>query len=722
MIGQPVSRVDGPLKVTGRAKYAGEQWPEDLDRPLYGYIVGSAIGSGRVAAIDASRAESAPGLRLLMTHLNAPPQGTPDLSLMAQYGRAFPVLASPEILHFGEPVALVVADTFEQARAAAYLVNVVYNPSPGAFDLSAGLTSAYAPKAVNAGIATDSELGDFDASFAGAAVRVDEVYATPYQFAQPMEPHACLAWWDGDDVHARISSQVVGYACKAIAATLNIDPARVHVTSPFVGGGFGSKLGIHAETILAVLAARELRQPVKIHLTRDQIFQLVGVRPASHQQIRLAADRTGRLVAIGHEVTTFTSPVSEWCEQTAACTRSLYAAPNRRTRHRLTKLNLFRGEDVRAPGEGPGLLAIESAMDELAHALDIDPVELRLINEPKVDPERNIPFSERRLVDCLREGAKRFGWDRRKARPSSVRDDSWLVGMGMAAGIRFSAQAPMKAKVSMGPDGVVVVKSDMTDIGTGTYTIAAQVAAETLGIPLERIRVELGNSDDPASAGSGASWGAANTSVAVERACTALKERLDASSGIPPESIEAEGASAEAWFSPMTTPYSIHCYAAYFAEVGVDGDTGEIRLRRMLGVFSAGRILNPKTARSQLIGGMTLGIAYALHEEGVVDLRSGAFANRDLAQYLVPVNADIPAIEAVLLDGFDDKANDLGVKGVGELGVCGSGAAVANAVFNATGVRVREFPITIEKLLPGLGPPAIAERSRRVELRGATFR
>ncbi len=721
MIGKPVSRVDGPLKVTGQAKYAGEQWEEDVDPPLHGYIVGAEIGSGRVASIDASRAEASPGVRLVLTHMNAPRQGVPDPSIMSQYARAFPVLSSAEIVHFGQPVALVAAATFEEARAAAHLVTVAFDPSPGAFDLDAGLSTVYAPKVVNAGIATDSEIGDVDAAFAGAAASVDVVYTTPYHFAQPMEPHAALAWWDGDDVHVRASSQLVGDARTAIAATLEIDPARVHITSPFVGGGFGSKLGLHAETILAILAARELRQPVKIHLTRDQVFQLVGTRPASHQHVRLAADRTGRLVALGHEVTMFTNPIWEYGEQMAACTRSLYAAPNRRTRHRLVTLNLQRGEDVRAPGEGPGLLVIESAMDELAHVLDMDPVELRLINEPKVDPERNVPFSERRLVDCLREGAKRFGWDRRKARPSSVHDGPWLVGMGMAAGIRFALQAPMKVKASIGPDGVVVLRTDMTDIGTGTYTIAAQVAADVLGLPIERIRVELGNSDDPPSSGSGGSWGAQNTCAAVHRACVALKEKLDASPGIPAGGIDVEGETTDTWMSPTYQAYSIHSYAAFFAEVGVDVDTGETRLRRMLGVFSAGRVLNPKTARSQLIGGMTFGIAYALHEEGVVDLRSGAYANRDLAQYLVPVNADIPAIDAVLLDGFDDKANILGAKGVGELGVCGSGAAVANAVFNATGVRVREFPITIEKVLPGLASLTRTEAARDTERRGAPF-
>jgi xanthine dehydrogenase YagR molybdenum-binding subunit len=396
-----------------------------------------------------------------------------------------------------------------------------------------------------------------------------------------------------------------------------------------------------------------------------------------------------------------TSPLWEWAEQTATTARALYAAPHRLTRHRLVPLDLPRGEDVRAPGEAPGLLAIESAVDELAHALRMDPIELRVLNEPTVLPESGRPFSDRRLVECMREGARRFGWEHRPMKPATVLNGRWLVGFGMAAAIRMQFQMKTRVRVRMGPDGIAVVQSDMTDIGTGTYTIVTQVAADALGLPLDRVRVELGRSDYPPGAGSGASWGATNTCTAVHRACKALREKLPAE-GHPSEDVEAEGEVPAMWNEPNYTAYSIHTYGAHFAEVGVDADTGEIRLRRMLGVFAPGRIFNARTARSQLIGGMTLGVSMALHEEAIVDTRTGAFINRDLAGYLVPVNADIPQIDAVLLDSFDDKANELGAKGIGELGNCGANAAVANAVFNATGVRVREFPITIEKVLPGL--------------------
>jgi xanthine dehydrogenase YagR molybdenum-binding subunit len=700
MTGQPINRVDGPPKVSGRATYAYEHWNPDAGQPLYGFIVGATIGNGRITRIDASRAERSPGVRLVMTHRNAPAQGTPDVSILSQYSRAFPVLNGPDVHHYGEPVALIVATTYEGARAAANLVEVAYAVEPGHFDFAARRDQAYAPEKVNAGLPTDSAVGDFEAGFAGADVIVDQVYTTPYEFSQPMEPHACLAVPDGEDLVLYVSAQMLGEARSSIASTLQIDPERLHLVTPYVGGGFGSKLGIHSETILAAIAARALNQPVKIAMTRQQIFHLVGVRPTTSQRVRLGAGRDGRLIAIGHDVTMHTSPISEYAEQSAVAARDLYAAPNRLTRHRLVSLNLPRGEDVRAPGEAPGLLAFESAVDELAHALGMDPIELRVLNEPKVHPESGRPFSDRRLVECMREGARRFGWERRPKKPASARDGRWLVGFGMAAAIRMQFQMTTKVKVRMGPDGIAVVQSDMTDIGTGTYTIVSQVAADALGLPLDRVRVELGRTGYPAGAGSGGSWGATNTCTAVHRACKALQQKLTA--GHPPEGVEAEGETLAMWDEPSYTAYSIHAYGAQFAEVGVDADTGEIRLRRMLGVFAPGRIFNAKTARSQLIGGMIFGVSMALHEEAMVDTRTGAFVNRDLAGYLVPVHADIAEIDAVLLDSFDDKANELGAKGVGELGNCGANAAVANAVFNATGVRVRGFPITLEKVLPGL--------------------
>ncbi|MER8156840.1 xanthine dehydrogenase family protein molybdopterin-binding subunit [Streptomyces sp. NPDC094472] len=739
MIGQAMQRVDGPLKVAGRAAYAYEHW--EAGQPLYGFIAGATIGKGRIIEIDTEDAEGAPGVRMVMTHLNAPEQGIRDESIPFEYWRAQPVLTGPDIHYYGEPVALVVAETFEQARAAAELIEVEYTGGRGRFAFAEHEGEAYVPKTVNAGLPTDTSVGDFDAGFAGAAVKVDQHYTTPYELSMPIEPNACMVARRDEDLIVYVSSQIVDAAQASIANTLRIDPARVHVFTPFVGGGFGSKLGIHSETILAALAARELDQPVKVALTRQQVFQLVGMRPTSDQRVRLGAERDGRLAAIAHDVTMHTNPDVEYAEQTAATSRSLYAAPHRLTSHRLTPLDLPRGTDVRAPGEEPGLLAVESAMDELADTLGMDPVELRIRNEPTLDPERGVPYSDRHLVECLREGASRFGWEHRPATPASRREGRWLVGYGMAVAIRVHLQGPAAARVRLEADGTAVVQTDMTDIGTGTYTILTQVAAGGLGLPPDRVRIELGRSDNPTSWGSGGSWGAANSSTAVDRACATLREKLlaeahdDARSALRgldpadavfsdgdvriggaseplsemvarnhPDGVEAMGETRFMGDEPNYTNYSIHTYGAHFAEVGVDADTAEIRLRRMLGVFSVGRLLNPKTARSQLIGGMIWGAGAALEEEAVVDPRSGAFVNRDLAQYLVPVNADIPDVDAVVLDGYDDKANILGAKGLGELGICGSGAAVANAVFNATGVRVRDFPVTLEKLLPGLPP------------------
>lgn len=715
MIGQPIDRLDGPVKVTGKATYAYEYCPDET--PLYGVVVTATIGRGRIRKIDLSEAQRSPGVCTVFTHENAPAQGdrnAPGPSPLP-YARARPTLANPEVGHYGETVALVVADTLEQAQAAANLVRIEYGTEAGHFDFKADVDKAYAPKALVFGIPTDSAVGDFDAGYKSASAKIDHTYHTPYCFSQPMEPNACLAVPRGDDLELYVSAQIVDAARICVASTLKINPQRVKVVSAYVGGGFGSKLNIHAETILAAMAARRLARPVKVALTRRQIFHDVGVRPTSIQRIRLAAGRDGKLVALGHDATMHTNRRDEFVEASALGTRSFYAAPNRLTRHRLVPLDMLSGEDVRAPGEAPGLLAFETAMDELAHTLSIDPIELRIRNEPTVDPERNVPYSERRVVECLREGARRFRWDRRQQKPGTVRDGKWLVGLGVSAAIRVHPQAPAKARVRLAPDGTCTVLSDMTDIGTGTYTVLAQVAADRLGLPIGQVRVELGRSDLPPSWGSGGSWGASSSAMAVYRACETLREKLQITgradpgptlSGLlarsHPDGLEAEGEATPMFNDPNFASNSIHTYGAHFAEVGVDADTGEVRLRQMLGVFSAGRILNSKTARSQMIGGMTFGVGMALLEEAIVDPRSGAFVNGDLAGYLVPVQADIPAIEAVLFDGFDEKANALGVKGLGELGICGAGAAVGNAVFNATGIRVRDFPITLEKLLLGL--------------------
>lgn len=735
-IGQPVDRVDGRLKVTGRATYAYEQ--TEAGQAVHGYILGASIAKGKILDIDDRDAQRAPGVLYVMTHRNAPaqpafgpavPPNVPDV-----FTRARPALANDRVRYYDEPVALVVAKTFEAARAAARLIRVRYAEEKVDFDLVSRLGQAYTPPRVNAGMAPDSAVGEFEGAFKGAAVALDVTYTTPYQSHNPMEPQATIAVWRGDDLTVYASAQTLNNFRATLANTLRIAPERIRVISPYIGGGFGAKLIPHADGILAALAARVLQRPVKIALTRQQMYANAGYRAAMVHQLRLGAERDGRLIAMGYDVYSATSRFEEFCEQTAVFARHLYAAPNRLTRHRLVPVDLNRGEWMRSPGEAPGMLAFECGMDELAERVGLDPIELRVRNEPAQDPERGVPFSTRNLVECMRTGAERFGWERRNPKPASVREGRKLIGIGMAAAIRPNYIGASSARVAIDAGGRVTVSMDMTDIGTGTYTIVTQVAAESLGVPMSAVRVQLGDTRYPRTAGSGGSWGAASATSAVLAACQAIKRQIAEAAGSPyretdeatlrfaggnvsvgdqSESIAAlmsrvapGGLQADGSVGPMGEPYkaySQHSYGAHFVEVEVDIDTGEIRMRRMLSVIGAGRILNAKTARSQILGGMVWGIGSALMEQTLLDTRHGHFVNHDLAENLVPVNGDIAQMEVVFLELPDENANPLGVKGLGELGVCGAGAAVANAVYNATGVRVREFPVTLDKVMAGLG-------------------
>jgi xanthine dehydrogenase YagR molybdenum-binding subunit len=734
IIGQPISRVDGVAKVTGTATYAYEH---SVGTPAaYGFIVGATIACGSILSIDSRAAERIPGVLLVLTHLNAPEQapfGPPVVD--NRMSRARPVLRDANVRFFGEPVAFVIAENFETARAAARFVKVTYAPETAQFDLESNIPHAYVPARVGPGFATDSALGNFEDAFANSAVQMEAVYRLGYQNHNPMEPHAALAAWEGDQLTVYASQQNIAFAHHSLAATLRLDPQRVRLISRYVGGGFGSKLPMNAEVVLAALGATLLRRPVKVAQTRQQMFSNSGHRPACQQRIRLSASLDGQLSGVAHEVWGQTARFDEFAEQVAVFTRSLYATPNLLTRHRLVPLDLQHGETMRAPGEAPGLLAFESAMDELAVALKIDPVELRMRNEPSLDPDRQVPFSSRRLLECLQIGARQFRWDQRPIEPASRREGRHCIGYGMAVGIRPNKIGKASARVVLRPTGKVTAQLDMTDLGTGSYTILSQVVAEVLGIDMRDVEVELGDSRFPATTGSGGSLGAGSSGSALYNACLALRDRICQSAcsdqrsplygrapveitlrdgrlwaGHVSESLSsiadrAQRASLEAEGSVLPgnsyQRFSQHSFAAYFAEVEVDVDTAEIGVRRMLGVFDVGRILNAKTARSQLIGGMIWGISAAIHEEGVVDARYGNFVNNDLAGYHFPTHADIAGIEAVILDGSDENSNPIGSKGVGELGICGSGAAIANAVFNATGVRVRSFPITLESVLMG---------------------
>jgi len=713
VVGKPLDRVDGRLKVTGGARYAYEV--EQGPKTAYGVLVEASIGKGRIKSIDTGSAERAPGVILVLTYRNAPEQGT------GNHHAAHPVLTSPEVLYYGLPVAFVVAETFEEATAAAYLVRVKYDGAPGRYTLRSGLGEARIPQE---GPPPDSAVGDFAGAFAAAPMQLDVTYTTPLQSQAMMEPHATLAMWDGDNLILHTSNQMLNQGRDAVARTLQIPVENVRLISPYIGGGFGSKLWVNADAILAAIAARQLNRPVKTALTRQQIFHVTTHRSDTIQRIRLGTDRDGRILAIGHDV--FSGNL--WSEQNyegaALQTRTLYAGENRLTRHRLAPLDIPVASSMRAPGEAVGLLALECAIDELAEKLDLDPIELRLRNEPAADPEKHIPYSSRHLISCLQEGARRFGWDRRNSKPGQSRDGRWLVGMGVAAATRGNTLQLSKANVRLGPDGSAVVRMAMTDIGTGTYTILTQIAAEMLGLAPEQVRVELGDTSFPQASGSGGSYGAASSGSALFDACNNLRAKLARLAGMDPDSarfgdgrIEAAGQSrqlvdlvgpggidADGEIKPgaTSTEFSQQSYGAHFAEVGVDIDTGEVRLRRMLGVFTAGRILNEKTARSQAIGGMIFGIGAALEEALTLDPRFGCFVNHDLAEYHVPVHADVVDVDAIFLPELDAESNPLKSKGVGELGICGAGASIANAIYNACGVRVRDYPITLDKLISEL--------------------
>src|SRR3954465_14220789 len=525
VIGKPLDRVDGRLKVTGGARYAYEvlQGPATT----YGYVVEASIGLGRIKSIDTRAAEKAPGVLLVLTHRNAPAQGS------GNHHEAHPVLTSPEVSYHGQPVAFVVAETFEQARAAAYLVRVDYYRLPGIYALRDGLDEARIPKPQNDNNA-DSAIGDFASAFAAAPVQVDLTYTTPLQSHAMMEPHATLAMWEGDKLTLHTANQMLSQGRDSVARTLKMPPENVRLVSPFIGGGFGGKLWVNADAILAAIASRQLKRPVKTALTRQQIFHVTTHRSDTIQRLRLGTDRDGRILAIGHDVFSGNLSSEQTYEGAALQTRTLYAGPNRLTRHRLAPLDIPVASSMRAPGGSVGLMALECAMDELAEKLNLDPIELRMRNEPSEDPEKHIPYSSRHLIACMQEGARRFGWDKRSGKPGQVRDGRWLVGIGMAAATRGNPLQLSKANVRLDPDGNATVRMAMTDIGTGTYTILAQIAAEMLGLPIERVRIKLGDTSFPEAAGSGGSFGAASSGSALVEACQALREKLAGLAGMDP--------------------------------------------------------------------------------------------------------------------------------------------------------------------------------------------
>jgi xanthine dehydrogenase YagR molybdenum-binding subunit len=713
VIGRPVDRIDGPAKVTGTAPYAYERHDVAPDA-VYGWIVGATIAKGRVTRIDTRAAAALPGVLAVLTHETVGELGKGELNAAALFG-------GPEIQHYDQAVALVVAETLEQARNAARAVRVDYATAKGSFDLAATMEEAVEPPPFF-GSKADSAVGDFDGAFATAAVTVDQRYTTPDQSHAMMEPHATTAAWSGGRLTLWTANQMVAWTVKDLALTLKMKPEDIHLMSPYVGGGFGAKLFLRADALLAALGARAVRRPVKVAITRHQIPNNTVHRPATIQRVRLGAGPDGVIQAIGHESWSGNLPGGS-AEMAALQTRLLYGGANRMTTHRIGALDLPEGNAMRAPGEAVGMLALEVAMDELAEACGVDPVELRIRNDVQFDPEAGPerPFSTRKLVECLREGAERFGWSRRNPSPKAVVDGQWWIGLGVASAFRSNVTASSAARVSVDGRGRVVVETDMTDIGTGSYTIIAQTAAEMLGVPLAAVEVRLGDSRFPVSSGSGGQWGGNSATSGVYAACTTLRARLAQAAGFnSDEAVFEDGVIKGAGravplgqaagrdgvtvedgieFGDLGETYAQAAFGAHFCEVGVHRHTGETRIRRMTGVFAAGRILNPKQARSQILGAMTMGAGAALMEDLIVDKRHGYFVNHDMAEYHVPVHADIPAQEVIFLDELDDMSSPMKAKGLGELGICGAGAAVANAVYNACGVRVREYPLTLDKLL-----------------------
>ncbi|OLP57732.1 xanthine dehydrogenase [Xaviernesmea oryzae] len=716
VVGKPLDRIDGPLKVSGRATYAYE-WHDPAIKPAYGVIIHATIPKGRIRRMDASAASRAPGVLTVVT-----PESLPKLIGKLEKGKfnTATLMGGPEIDHYHQAIGLVVATSFEAARAAANLVTIEYEEKPGNFALDKLIDAAGLPKDGE----PDSGVGDFEAAFAQAPVTLDQRYKTPDHSHAMMEPHATLAVWDADGLTVWTSNQMVAWGRSDLAKTLNLPEEKVHLMSPFVGGGFGGKLFLRADVVMAALGAKATGQPVKVALARPMLMNNTTHRPATLQRIRIGATREGKITAIGHESWSGDLP-GGGPELAVQQTRLLYAGENRMTRTRLAVLDLPEGNAMRAPGEAPGLMALEIAIDEMAEKLGMDPIAFRILNDTQVDPEKpERPFSQRAFAEVFRIGAERFGWDKRQARPGQLRDGRFLIGHGVAAAFRNNMVTKSGARVRLGKDGIVTVETDMTDIGTGSYTILAQTAAEMMGLPIERVAVHLGDSRFPVSAGSGGQWGANNSTAGVYAACVKLREAVAKRLGINAADVSfANGevrsggralslteaakdgelvAEDSIEYGDLDKTHQQSTFGAHFIEVGVDAATAEVRIRRMLAVCAAGRILNPKTARSQVIGAMTMGAGAALMEELAVDTRRGFFVNHDLATYEVPVHADIPHQEVIFLDETDPMSSPMKAKGVGELGLCGVAAAIANAVYNATGVRVRDYPVTLDKLIDRL--------------------
>ena len=732
-IGKGIDRLDGRLKVTGGAVYSAEH---TLPRQAYGYMITSTIPNGRITGVDTAAAQAMPGVIAIMTPANAarlPKQETPPPGV--QRNPHLSLLQDDRVHYNGQPIAVVVADTFEQARAAARRVVVHYAQQPAALDFNAAqqhLRKAPSQPEKPA----DTSRGNVRGGMARAAVKVAQIYRTPLENHNPLEPHATVASWDGDKLTLFDSTQNISGVRKVAAQTFGIAPENVHVVCKVIGGGFGSKGTTWSHVMLAAMAARVAGRPVKLAMERTQMFGPVGARPMTEQRLQLGAARDGKLTAQVHDTICSTSFVDDFSEPCTTVTRNLYQSDSLQTTQRMATMNLGVQTYMRAPGESSGSFALESAMDELAYALHLDPLALRLQNYAEQDPEKGHPYSSKSLRECYRAGAERFGWGRRNPAPRSMRVGNMLVGWGMATATYPANRSKSKANAVIRPDGTALVTSGTHDMGTGAYTIMTQIAADALGLPVAQVTFDLGDTNMPEAPVSGGSQTTASVGPAVHAAATAARDKVialaiaDAQS--PLRGVAATDiASADGWLTLRSNPsqrdrfsaiiarnggqpitadsesapgdekkqYAMHAFGAVFVEVHVDADFGTVRVPRVVGVYGVGKVMNAKTAHSQLLGGVTWGIGMGLMEKTEIDARTGHALNANLADYHVPVNADIGTIDVSVVEEHDPYINALGAKGMGEIGIVGVAAALANAVYHATGKRIRELPITPDKLV-----------------------
>jgi xanthine dehydrogenase YagR molybdenum-binding subunit len=690
-IGQSYARRDGHAKVTGTAPYAFEQ---QVDDPAYLHPVQATIARGRATAMDTAAARAVAGVLDVLTVFDAP--------TLADASDGELAILQDDTVHFrGQLIGGVVAETAEIAREAAALVTVDYLEESHDAQLRVDHPGLYTPESVNPSYPPDSDDGDVDTALATADIVVDQTYTTPFEHNNPMEPHACIALWETRDGKPAItmydSTQGVHVVRKTLAPIFGIEPEQLRVVAPHVGGGFGSKGAPHAHDVLVLLAAQRAEgRPVKLALTRQQMFALVGYRTQTIQRLRLGAGSDGRLTALVHDVVEQTAAVKEFAEQTAVTSRKMYATPNRRTSHRLAKLDVAVPFWMRAPGECPGTYAAEVAMDELAVAAGVDPVELRIRNEPDVDPETGNPWSGRHLVQCLRRGAEQFGWDARNPVAGQQLSGDWYIGLGVASSTYPGMAMPGNAaRITHAAEGRYAIEIGAADIGTGTWTSLSQIAADALGVDMDAIDMRIGDTDLPPASVAGGSSGLTSWGSAIVAAARQFRHDHG--------DVPAVGVSttAEGPENPGDEEFTVQSFGAQFVEARVHRDTGEVRVSRMLGVFDIGRAINARTLRSQLIGGMTMGLSMALHEESVRDPRFGHVVTQDLATYHFSSHADVEDIDAIWLDEPDEHLNPMGSRGAGEIGIVGAAAAVVNAVYNATGVRVRDLPVTLDKVLAG---------------------